>query len=392
MKNVTFGNILKNLRIKSNLSQKQVADKLAISRQSVSKWEQDISLPQINYLIPLTKILKCNIEDLFIINEERRNDKLMIKENFKVVTCKYLHGNLYDGLKKLYNDDKYFGYKVREVNYCNNDVFFIVGIYDSNIIGSCMVLRHDDNPNFFLISDFLIKEEYRNKGFGSRLIDSTISILEDHNAFKICAFATNEISEKIFVAFGFKKNESIKDFGRVVPRSNDDIYYELKLNIDINLEDINIENARLISLIMDKYTKKYLKDIPGLLRPGFSMWRSHLMSLNSYDGQKAFAISCGNIVIGYTNMFYEDYGDKHYVSLHIVLDEKHLYEEAVNICIDKAKVFYNELNQNFKPDYIKTYVNNNYIIMEQHNFYRKALLHNGFISDDNELYYLNLTN
>lgn len=31
----------------------------------------------------------------------------MIKENFKVVTCKYLHGNLYDGLKKIYNDDKY---------------------------------------------------------------------------------------------------------------------------------------------------------------------------------------------------------------------------------------------------------------------------------------------
>lgn len=83
MNNVNFGTILKNLRIKLNLSQKQVADKLAISRQSVSKWEQDISLPQINYLVPLTKILKCNIEDLFIVNEERKNDKLMIKKNLK---------------------------------------------------------------------------------------------------------------------------------------------------------------------------------------------------------------------------------------------------------------------------------------------------------------------
>lgn len=69
MNNVTFGNTLKNLRIESNLSQKQVTDKLAISRQSVSKWEQDISLPQINYLVPLTKILKCSIEDLVIFNE-----------------------------------------------------------------------------------------------------------------------------------------------------------------------------------------------------------------------------------------------------------------------------------------------------------------------------------
>lgn len=316
----------------------------------------------------------------------------MIKENFKVVTCKYLHGNLYDGLKKIYNDDKYFGYKVREVNYCNNNTFFIIGIYNNNVIGSCMEIRHDENPNYFLVSDFFILEEYRNKGFGSRLIDSTISILEDHNAFKICTFIANEISEKIFVSLGFKKNESIKDFGRVIPSSNDDVYYQLNLNIDINLEEINIENARLISIIMGKYTKKYLKDIPGLLRPGFSMCRSYLMSLNSYDGQKAFAISCGNIVIGYTTMFYEDYGDNHYVSLHIVIDENHLYEEAVNICIDKAKVFFNELKQNHKLDYIKTYVNNNYIIMEQANLYKKALLHSGFISDDNELYYLNLTN
>ena len=255
-----------------------------------------------------------------------------------------------------------------------------------------MIMRHDYNPNYFLISDFMIQEENRNKGYGSKLIDCTISILEDLNAFKICAFISDEISIKVFTSFGFKKNESIKDFGRVIPSSNDDVYYELKLNIDIYLEEINIENARLISLIMGKYTKKNLKDIPGLLRPDSSMWRSHLMNLNSYDGQKAFAIICGKIVIGYTTMYYNDYADNLYVNLHIVLDENHLYEEAVNICVDKAKVFYNELKQNFKPNYIKTYVNNNYIIMEQANFYRKALLYNGFISDDNELYSLNLTN
>ena len=59
-----FGSILKELRTKAGLSQDYIAKKLAISRQSISKWELGISLPDITYLVPLTKILKCGLEDL----------------------------------------------------------------------------------------------------------------------------------------------------------------------------------------------------------------------------------------------------------------------------------------------------------------------------------------
>lgn len=58
-----FGSILKELRTKAGLSQDDIARKLAISRQSISKWELGISLPDITYLVPLTKILKCEVED-----------------------------------------------------------------------------------------------------------------------------------------------------------------------------------------------------------------------------------------------------------------------------------------------------------------------------------------
>lgn len=62
---MTFGENLKLLRMKANLTQDDVANILHISRQSVSKWEQDISLPLIVYIVPLTKILKCTLDDLF---------------------------------------------------------------------------------------------------------------------------------------------------------------------------------------------------------------------------------------------------------------------------------------------------------------------------------------
>lgn len=61
---ISFGTNLKSLREKSKISQDKLAKKLQISRQSISKWEQDISLPSILYLVPLSKILDCCVEDL----------------------------------------------------------------------------------------------------------------------------------------------------------------------------------------------------------------------------------------------------------------------------------------------------------------------------------------
>ena len=61
---ITFGENLKRLRKRARLTQNDVAEALNISRQSVSKWEKDIALPQISFISPLTKILNCTLEEL----------------------------------------------------------------------------------------------------------------------------------------------------------------------------------------------------------------------------------------------------------------------------------------------------------------------------------------
>ncbi|MBQ8293631.1 MAG: helix-turn-helix transcriptional regulator [Bacilli bacterium] len=61
---MSFGESLKTLREKKKLTQKDLARFLNISRQSISKWEQGISYPSILYLIPLTEVLDCTLEDL----------------------------------------------------------------------------------------------------------------------------------------------------------------------------------------------------------------------------------------------------------------------------------------------------------------------------------------
>lgn len=52
------------LRKKNNMSQEQLADRLGVSRQAVSKWELGSSVPDMEKMMQLCKILNCNLEDL----------------------------------------------------------------------------------------------------------------------------------------------------------------------------------------------------------------------------------------------------------------------------------------------------------------------------------------
>ena len=59
-----LGNKIRQMRKNAGYTQDQLAEKLGVSAQSISKWEQGISYPSILYLVPLTKILDCTLEEL----------------------------------------------------------------------------------------------------------------------------------------------------------------------------------------------------------------------------------------------------------------------------------------------------------------------------------------
>lgn len=45
---MTFGNKLSSLRKLANLTQADLADKIGVSRQAITKWEKGIGLPDID--------------------------------------------------------------------------------------------------------------------------------------------------------------------------------------------------------------------------------------------------------------------------------------------------------------------------------------------------------
>lgn len=57
-----IGDNLKRIRLKRELSQNEVADKLNISRQAVSKWERNISSPDIETLEKLRKLYDVSFD------------------------------------------------------------------------------------------------------------------------------------------------------------------------------------------------------------------------------------------------------------------------------------------------------------------------------------------
>ena len=55
---------LKKIRKDNNLSQEQLAEKLGVSRQAISKWESGTAYPEMEKIIQLCDKFDMNIDDL----------------------------------------------------------------------------------------------------------------------------------------------------------------------------------------------------------------------------------------------------------------------------------------------------------------------------------------
>ncbi len=63
---MSFGKNLQFLRhLKGNMTQEDLAEKMNISRQTVSKWELDTAQPEMDKAIELCRLFNCSLDNLF---------------------------------------------------------------------------------------------------------------------------------------------------------------------------------------------------------------------------------------------------------------------------------------------------------------------------------------
>lgn len=71
-----LGKKIRQLRYKVGLTQEQLANKLGIGPQSISKWENGVSMPDITTLPLLAETFGISIDDLFDLSNEQRLNRI----------------------------------------------------------------------------------------------------------------------------------------------------------------------------------------------------------------------------------------------------------------------------------------------------------------------------
>ena len=84
-----YGQIILELREKNNMTQTQLADKLNINSNAISKWENGITLPNEENITKLNKIFNVSIDDIY--NNSSIDNKRNIKEHILEYFNKYFY-------------------------------------------------------------------------------------------------------------------------------------------------------------------------------------------------------------------------------------------------------------------------------------------------------------
>ena len=66
---MTLGQRIQELRRQNNLSQEALGDRLGVTRQAISKWESDITIPEVDKLIAMSKQFGVNVGVLLGVEE-----------------------------------------------------------------------------------------------------------------------------------------------------------------------------------------------------------------------------------------------------------------------------------------------------------------------------------
>ena len=75
MEKQTLGQKIAELRKAKNMTQLELANKLSITDKAVSKWERDISCPDINTFPKLAELLGVSVDELLKVNNAISENK-----------------------------------------------------------------------------------------------------------------------------------------------------------------------------------------------------------------------------------------------------------------------------------------------------------------------------
>ena len=71
---------IKKYRTEANLSQEELADKIYVSRQTISNWENEKNYPDIKSLVLMSEVFQVSLDNLIKGDLERMKKEIDIQE------------------------------------------------------------------------------------------------------------------------------------------------------------------------------------------------------------------------------------------------------------------------------------------------------------------------
>ena len=74
MKKQTLGMMISSLRKEKGMTQLELAEKMGVTDKAVSKWERDLSYPDINSIPKLAEIFEISVDELMQVKTETKEN------------------------------------------------------------------------------------------------------------------------------------------------------------------------------------------------------------------------------------------------------------------------------------------------------------------------------
>ena len=116
---MSFGKNLQYLRqLSANMTQETLAEKLNVSRQTISKWEMDATNPEMDKALEICKIFNCSLDNLFREEMDKRSNAYSDLRVEEVDAFRYIEHTVISTEPE--NDAISYMYKIAEENGIDN--------------------------------------------------------------------------------------------------------------------------------------------------------------------------------------------------------------------------------------------------------------------------------
>ena len=74
---MTLGEKIKDLRKAASITQEELAEKIGVSRQAVTKWESDVGMPDVENLKIIATLFNITVDELLDYKKEILGDIIL---------------------------------------------------------------------------------------------------------------------------------------------------------------------------------------------------------------------------------------------------------------------------------------------------------------------------